>query len=241
MQLLGQGTWSSWVSCLQLDLHHMSAGKALHDALVCCAVTRTSGLSLWKGGRSGAPAEPCSAAEAAPEVPSFPLRRVDKETPRASLDPNGLPEAAGVNPNPGHDPSPDTLGSPRSPARAPKAQPSEVVAAAHALLANGGVASNKGPKAIGKSPLGLQTATTGDPTPGTPAPSRAVSLMTPPPPLPPPPGFVAAALVRLAFPQWASRLNHLHSYSHSLPGHAWGARSSGVPEVSLSRSAMDKS
>ena len=173
-------------------------------------MTRTSGLALWKGGRAGAPAEPCPAAEAAPEVPSFPLRRVDEETPRASLDPNGLPETAAVNPNPGHDPNSDMPGPPRSPARAPKMQPSEILAAAHALLANGGVASNKGPKAaVGKSPLGLQTAASGDPTPDTPAPSRAVSLMTPPPPLPPPPGFVAAALVGLVFPWWAFRLTHL--------------------------------
>ena len=191
--------------------------NALYDGQLCGAVTRTSGLALWKGGRSGAPAEPCPAAEAAPEVPSFPLRRVDEETPRASLDPNGLPEAAGAKPNPGHDPSPDVEGSARSPARAPKTQPSEIVAAAHALLANGGVASNKGPKLVGKSPLGPQTATLGDPTPNTPAPSRAVSLMTPPPPLPPPPGSVAAALVRLVFSQWASRLNCLHSYLHYLP------------------------
>ncbi|KAK9833458.1 hypothetical protein WJX81_007146 [Elliptochloris bilobata] len=49
-------------------------------------VTRTSGLALWKGGR------PCSAADAKPEIPSFPLRRVDK-TSRASMDPNGLPDA----------------------------------------------------------------------------------------------------------------------------------------------------
>ena len=187
----GQAMWPPWIPYVWVFCTMSAPSEALVTCRHVFAVTRTSGLALWKGGR------PCSAAEAKPEVPSFPLRRMDEETPRASLDPNGLPDIADLNPNLGHDPGPGVLASPRSPARSPKAQPSEVVAAAHALLANGGVAAQKGPKAAGKSPTGAQSANPGEPTPGTPAPSRAMSLMTPPPPLPPPPGFVVAALVRL--------------------------------------------
>jgi len=168
------------------------------------AVTRTSGLALWKGGRSGAGAPPdaspvSAAAEAAPEVPSFPLRRVDADTPRASLDPNGLPpalpaerpasafQAAAAAAAPG-----SPLGSPLSPpGRSPrKAQPPEVLEAAQALLANGAPAARGAPAA----PRASAHRKPGDPTPATPAGSRAASLLQPPPPLPPPPGFVAAAL-----------------------------------------------
>ena len=195
--------------------------------LRACAVTRTSGLALWMGGRSGAGAPPdaspvSAAAEAAPEVPSVPLRRADADTPRASLDPNGLPpappaerpasafQAAAAAAAPG-----SPLGSPLSPpGRSPrKAQPPEVLEAAQALLANGAPAARGAPAA----PRASAHRKPGDPTPATPAGSRAASLLQPPPqlppppsaapagsraasllqpppPLPPPPGFVAAAL-----------------------------------------------